>query len=86
MIGVSVTSSQTSNGATIGAVTAGSPGAKAGLRAGDVVTKVNNQLITANIDLVAATRSYAPGSTISLTFTRSGSQRTVQITLGTAGS
>ena len=86
VIGVSVTSSQTATGATIGSVTANSPGAKAGLKAGDVVTKFNDQLITANIDLVAATRSYAPGTTISLTFTRGGASQTVKITLGTAGS
>ena len=71
VIGVSVASPastsqsiQTTVGATISAVTADGPAAKAGLQVGDVVTKVQNQLIVTGTDLVAAIRSFAPGQTV----------------------
>jgi putative serine protease PepD len=86
---VSTSSSQTSIvtvGATISAVTADGAAAKAGLQVGDVVTKVENQLILANVDLVAAIRSFAPNQTVTLTYTRGGSAHTVKVTLGTASS
>ena len=82
----SSTSIQTTIGATISAVTAGGAGAKAGLQVGDVVTKVQNQQIITGTDLVAAIRSFAPGQSVSLTFTRSGQSQTVEVTLGTANS
>jgi putative serine protease PepD len=92
IIGVSVTSTaqnssiQTVIGATIGSVTADGPGAKAGLKAGDLVTKVQSQQITTGTDLVAAIRSFAPGQTVKLTYTRGGAATTVNVTLGTADS
>jgi putative serine protease PepD len=81
---VSTSSSQTSIvtvGATISAVTADGAAAKAGLQVGDVVTKVENQLILANVDLVAAIRSFAPNQTVTLTYTRGGSAHTVKVDL-----
>ena len=93
VIGVSVaadssqqSSIQTTVGATISAVTADGPAAKAGLQVGDIVTKVENQLIVDGTDLVAAIRSFAPGQTITLTYQRAGATHTAQITLGTAAS
>jgi putative serine protease PepD len=68
--------------AQIQSVTAGGPAAKAGLKAGDLVTKVNNQLIDSSDPLVAAIRSYAPNSTVQLTYTRGGSSSTVSVKLG----
>ena len=50
------------------------------------MTKVENQLITTGTDLVAAIRSFAPGQTITLTYTRGGPSHTVKVTLGTADS
>ena len=82
----SQTTSITTVGATISTVTAGGAAAKAGLQAGDVVVKVQNQLIVEQIDLVAAVRSYAPGTTVTVTYTRAGASRTAQVTLGTAAS
>jgi putative serine protease PepD len=77
---------QTTAGATLATVSPNSPASKAGLQAGDVVSKVNDQLITQNIDLIAAVRSYAPGQTVTLTYIRAGATHTVQVTLGTASS
>jgi putative serine protease PepD len=72
------------NGATIASVTAGSPAAKAGLQTGDVVTKVNSRLITDSVSLIAAIRSYDPGTTVTLTYTRGGSSKTTKVTLASA--
>jgi len=63
----------------------GGPADKAGLRAGDTVTKINNFDTTTADGLIAATRFYAPGSTVKVTFVRDGgSPQTADVTLGTA--
>jgi putative serine protease PepD len=87
VIGVEVmqsTSSTTSTGATLSSVTAKSPAADAGILAGDVVTKVGNQLIPDGTSLIAAIRSRAPGDTVSITINRKGVIKTVQVKLGTS--
>jgi putative serine protease PepD len=90
-IGVSVGNSSSSdgtpgNGATLQSVNPGSPAAKAGLRAGDVVTKVNDRNITDSTSLIAAVRAYDPGKVVSLTYTRAGVTKTTKVTLASAGS
>ncbi|MGZ6793042.1 MAG: PDZ domain-containing protein, partial [Mycobacteriales bacterium] len=65
-------------------VVAGGPAAKAGLQAGDVVTKVDDRRVTDADTLIVAVRSHDPGSTVTLTLTRGGATRTVQVTLGTS--
>jgi putative serine protease PepD len=80
------TSNSAAFGATIAAVTAGSPAAQAGLQPGDVVTKVDGVLMTADVDLVAAVRSYAPGTTIDVTYTRDGKTATTKVTCASASS
>jgi putative serine protease PepD len=84
VIGVKVSSQQNSSttGATLNSVDANSPAAKAGLKAGDVVTKVDNQRIDNADALIAAVRSHAPGEKVSVTYLRNGQSNTVQITLG----
>jgi putative serine protease PepD len=58
---------------------------KAGLRAGDVVTKVNDFETRTADGLIAATRFYAPGTTVKITYVRDGgSPQTVDVTLGSA--
>jgi putative serine protease PepD len=75
----------TSVGVPLGEVVSGGPAEKAGLRAGDVVTKINNYDTTTTDGLIAATRFYAPGTTVKLTFVRDGgSPQTADVTLGTA--
>jgi putative serine protease PepD len=75
----------TSSGVPLGQVASGGPADKAGLRAGDVVTKVNDFDTTTSDGLIAATRFYAPGRTVTITFIRDGgSPQTVDVTLGTA--
>jgi putative serine protease PepD len=80
------TSSITTIGATVHSVTAGGAAAKAGLRAGDVITKVDDQLVIEDVDLVAAIRSYAPEQMVTITYERGGVAHTVHLELGTAAS
>ena len=73
---------QTAIGATIASVTPGSAADKAGIKAGDVVTKVNDRVIGQSEDLAATIRSYAPGTKVTLTIKNGNDTRTVNVTLG----
>ncbi len=74
----------TSTGVSVQGVTAGGPAAKAGLQSGDVITRVNDFETTSADGLIAATRFYAPGTVITVTYTRGGgAPQTTQVTLGT---
>ncbi|HSV68303.1 MAG TPA: trypsin-like peptidase domain-containing protein [Mycobacteriales bacterium] len=85
-LGVSVQDSgTTTNGGTLLQVTANGPAAKAGLRAGDVVTKVGDRQIDSADALVAAVRSHRPGDQITLTYLRNGQTKTTKVTLGGKG-
>ena len=75
----------TATGVSLQQVVSGGAAEKAGLRAGDVLTKINDFHTTTPDGLIAATRFYAPGTTVSITFIRdSGSPQTAEVTLGTA--
>jgi putative serine protease PepD len=80
-LGVKVTDSQ-SGGAQVSSVESGSPAEKAGLRTGDVVTKVNNTVIANSEDLVAAVQAGSVGDKLTLTVTRDGKDMTITATLG----
>ena len=73
--------SQISDGAKVAQVEDGSAGAKAGLKSGDVITKVDDHLITTSDSLIAIIRSYRPGDSVSVTYTRGGSTHTVTVAL-----
>jgi len=63
-------------------VTAGGAAAKAGLQAGDVVTGINDFPTTSADGLIAATRFYAPGTKVKVSYTRDGAKQTAEVTLG----
>jgi putative serine protease PepD len=73
-------------GAAIGQVTAGGPAAKAGLQQGDLITRIGNRVVTDADSLIVAVRANAPGSTVTVTYERSGQSHTAAVTLGAAGS
>ncbi len=76
-------SSAASTGVTLQDVTAGGAAAAAGLRTGDVVTKLNDFETTSPDGLIAAVRFYAPGTDVRITYTRDGGDpQTVTATLG----
>ncbi|HSK58636.1 MAG TPA: trypsin-like peptidase domain-containing protein, partial [Actinomycetospora sp.] len=81
VLGVGVT--DCADGAVLGQIAPGGPAAAAGLAPGDVVTRVNDRLVQDADSLVAAIRSQAPGSQVTLTVSTSGGEpRQVPVTLG----
>jgi putative serine protease PepD len=81
VLGVSA-SDVTGGGARIEAVTASSGAAKAGLKVGDVITKVDSTIVSDATELTAAIRAHSAGDKVQLTYTRSGSSHTTTATLG----
>ncbi len=73
-------------GAKISQLTAGGGGEKAGLQAGDVITKVGDQKVESADALVAAIRSAPPNSDVTITYTRGSQTKTVTVTLGSSSS
>jgi putative serine protease PepD len=60
----------------------GSPAAKAGLQAGDLITAVNGTPVASINQFVATIANYAPGNTVTLTVNRGGQTKTIKLTLG----
>lgn len=79
-IGVSV--SDDDAGALVSEVSNGSAADDAGLRQGDVITKVDDTEIETGDGLVATVRAYRPGDQVTLTYLRDGDERTTDLTLG----
>jgi len=73
-------------GAAVHAVSAGGPAARAGLQPGDVVTKVDDRVVTEANGLIVAVRSHEPGNTVTVTYLRNGAGHTAQVTLASAPS
>jgi len=73
----------TGNGAYIGSVSAGSPAAKAGLKAGDVVVAVDGKPTPTSDDLGTALAAFKPGRTVTLKIVhQNGATDLVKVTLG----
>ena len=81
-IGIHVGDATNGAGALIGSVTANSPASKAGLKAGDVITKFDTTPITKADDLTAAVTAHAPGDKATVTVTRNGKSVQIDVTLG----
>jgi len=85
-LGVTVSDTASSNGlvtgARIGDVENGSAGDEAGLRSGDIVTRVDDHAITSSEALVATIRGYRPGDRVTLTVRRGGNTEELKATLG----
>jgi putative serine protease PepD len=84
-LGVTVQdNANSSSGAKIMSVKGGSAAAKAGLKAGDVVTGVDSFRVQTGDDLIALVRSHAPGDKIGVHYTRGGKSASATVTLGSA--
>ncbi|WEH40905.1 trypsin-like peptidase domain-containing protein [Streptomyces sp. NBC_01218] len=90
VIGATVSMSETGDGAVISdqgsgstaAVAADGPAAKAGLKAGDVITKFNDTPVDSGPTLIGEIWTHKPGDRVTLTYERDGKESTVELTLG----
>ncbi|MFD8866214.1 S1C family serine protease [Streptomyces sp. NPDC059590] len=90
VIEATVNMKDTGNGATIAgngaggsqAVVPGGPAAKAGLKAGDVIVKLNDTVIDSGPTLISEIWTHKPGDKVTITYKRDGKQSTTHVTLG----
>ena len=68
------------NGVFVYSVDKGGAGEKAGLRMGDVITKVDSMEITSMEDLTAAKKGHRAGDTVTVTYYRDGQSFTTELT------
>jgi putative serine protease PepD len=83
-LGVSTSDATTASpGAIIQSVTSGGPADDAGLRSGDVVTKIGGTAIKGTNDLVGAIATHQPGDKVQVTVRRGSQTKQITVTLGT---
>ncbi|WP_069171557.1 S1C family serine protease [Streptomyces griseus] len=90
VIGATVTMEEKTGGAVISdqgaggtaAVTPGGPAAKAGLKAGDVITRFNDTVVESGPTLIGEIWTHKPGDKVTLTYKRDGRTATAELTLG----
>ncbi|MEU6525302.1 trypsin-like peptidase domain-containing protein [Streptomyces sp. NPDC046924] len=93
VIGITLDMDYTGDGARVGArgsdggppVSTGGPGDKAGIKAGDVITKVDGRRVHSGEELIVKTRAHRPGDRLELTLERDGEEREVSLVLGSSG-
>ena len=74
---------QDANGASLPAITAGSPAEKAGLKDGDIIVAIQDQAIDQEHPLDMVLSGFAPGQTIDVHILRNGQPQVIKVTLGT---
>jgi putative serine protease PepD len=71
-------------GLFVAGVVPGGPAAKAGLQQGDVITEIDGQTATTNVQLQELTLTKAPGDTVTIGYARDGATgKKATVTLGT---
>lgn len=70
------------SGAYVAEVTSGGPADKAGIKQGDIITKIDDTTITSADGMIIAVRSHEEGDVVTVTFNRNGTEQSVQVTLG----
>jgi serine protease Do len=73
---------ESSRGALVSTVEAGSPAARAGLKQGDVITHYNGKPVSDNNQLRNVVSQTTPGTTVPLQVLRNGRSETLQATVG----
>jgi len=68
-------------GALVGSVQQGTPAARAGLRAGDIIVAVNGMTIASDGDLIDALAAARPGQHVKLTVLRGSNRISFAVTL-----
>ena len=69
-------------GCRIEELTEGAPADQAGLKVGDIITKVDDVIVTVNDDVVGYVRSLKVGDTIDFTVYRDGEYLTITVIVG----
>lgn len=64
-----------------GGVVQGSPAQQAGLRDGDVITKINDQTVDRNNTLASVVGRFSAGEEVTVTFVRDGKEQNAKLTL-----
>ncbi|GHG24859.1 S1C family serine protease [Streptomyces zaomyceticus] len=90
VIGATVNMNEKGEGATIASqgsggtssVTANGPAAKAGLKAGDVITAFDDHPIDSGPTLISEIWTHKPGDSVKITYERDGKTATATVTLG----
>ncbi len=73
---------ETSRGVELSTVEAGGPARKAGLRAGDLVSRVDDRRVSTREELVVAVRTHRPGDVVRFGYARDGARTQTDVTLG----
>jgi putative serine protease PepD len=68
-------------GVQISSITAGGPAANAGLKTGDVMTRLDGKPLAEPADMIALVRKYPPGASVKVEYQRDGATHTAQATL-----
>ena len=72
----------TQKGALVNSAETGTPAAKAGLKAGDVITAVNGDPVATARELSRKIAGLKPGSKVELSYLRNGKEQTASVELG----
>ncbi|HKN93050.1 MAG TPA: trypsin-like peptidase domain-containing protein [Thermoleophilaceae bacterium] len=80
-LGIS-TADNNQGGATVAAVQSGSPAERAGIQQGDVIHSIDGQTVNSSEDVVSMIEGRSAGTKVTIKLERSGSSRTVTLTLG----
>ena len=72
-----------SQGLFVAGVVANGPSAQAGLREGDIITKIDGNPATSNVQLQELTITKSPGDKVPVDYTRNGKSGSTTVTLGT---
>ncbi|HEY2440683.1 MAG TPA: trypsin-like peptidase domain-containing protein [Solirubrobacteraceae bacterium] len=75
-------SGRSSGGAQVSSVQPNSPATAAGLQQGDLITAIDAKTVSTTDQFIATIDNYSPGQTVTLTVTRSGQSKQVQVKLG----
>lgn len=86
LLGATVTDVRDASVGTVGAqirdVSEGGAAASAGLRAGDVITRVGTATVTGAVDATAQVRYHPAGAQVEIRYVRDGREQTATVTLG----
>lgn len=81
-LGVRITNDPQTGKAQVIQVDPGSPAEKGGLKAGDLVTHLDNELVSNYQELIEMVGKHKPGARIAVKILRGGKEQSLTVTLG----